>query len=110
MLGALAQAAAWPDRLRKCLKKARSGRRRAMDSAWLVARLRAMNRTSCLAAVAAALALVTPAAAQPAAQPAATLANTHPAGLDLAGMDRNIKPGDDFFAYANGGWMARTAI
>jgi putative endopeptidase len=29
-------------------------------------------------------------------------------GIDLAGMDRSIKPGDDFFGYANGAW-ARTA-
>ncbi|HEX2685360.1 MAG TPA: hypothetical protein VHN14_02015, partial [Kofleriaceae bacterium] len=26
-------------------------------------------------------------------------------GLDLAGMDRSIVPGNDFFAYANGGWI-----
>ncbi|WP_306591185.1 M13 family metallopeptidase [Geothrix sp. 21YS21S-4] len=31
-------------------------------------------------------------------------------GLDLAGMDRATAPGDDFYAYANGGWMKRTAI
>jgi len=24
-------------------------------------------------------------------------------GLDLAGMDTTVSPGDDFFAYANGG-------
>jgi predicted metalloendopeptidase len=38
------------------------------------------------------------------------LANTHPAGLDLAGMDAHVKPGDDFFAYGNGAWMAKTEI
>ncbi len=31
-------------------------------------------------------------------------------GLDLAGMDRSVAPGDDFFAYANGGWFKRTEI
>src|SRR5207248_913971 len=31
-------------------------------------------------------------------------------GLDLAGMDRSAKPGDDFFAYANGKWVAETTI
>src|SRR5436853_4658052 len=31
-------------------------------------------------------------------------------GLDLAGMDHSAKPGDDFFAYANGKWVAATAI
>ena len=32
------------------------------------------------------------------------------AGLDLAGMDRAVDPGDDFFAFANGGWLATTEI
>ena len=31
-------------------------------------------------------------------------------GLDLKGMDRSVAPGDDFFAYANGGWVKRTEI
>jgi putative endopeptidase len=31
-------------------------------------------------------------------------------GLDLGGMDRSVAPGDDFFAYANGGWYKATAI
>lgn len=31
-------------------------------------------------------------------------------GLDLSGMDKSIDPGDDFFAYANGGWMKVTQI
>src|SRR4051812_28491484 len=31
-------------------------------------------------------------------------------GLDQAGMDRSVNPGDDFFAYANGGWMKATRI
>jgi len=31
-------------------------------------------------------------------------------GLDLAGMDPSVKPGDDFFAYANGRWIANTEI
>ena len=26
-------------------------------------------------------------------------------GLDLAGMDPSVAPGNDFFAYANGGWI-----
>lgn len=30
--------------------------------------------------------------------------------LDVAGMDRSVKPGDDFFKYANGTWLARTEI
>jgi predicted metalloendopeptidase len=32
------------------------------------------------------------------------------AGLDLAGIDRSVKPGDDFFAYANGAWLKATEI
>ena len=31
-------------------------------------------------------------------------------GLDLAGMDKNTKPGDDFFRYANGTWIDNTQI
>ncbi len=31
-------------------------------------------------------------------------------GLDLAGMDRSVKPGDDFYAFANGTWMKQTEI
>ncbi|HEY2357091.1 MAG TPA: M13 family metallopeptidase [Phenylobacterium sp.] len=64
-----------------------------------------MKHTS-LAALAAALVLAGPAAAQA----PVSLTNDHPPGLDLAGMDRNVKPGDDFFAFANGGWMATTEI
>jgi putative endopeptidase len=31
-------------------------------------------------------------------------------GFDTSGMDRNVRPGDDFFAYANGAWARRTPI
>ena len=31
-------------------------------------------------------------------------------GVDLLGMDRSIKPGDNFFAYANGAWFKATKI
>ncbi len=31
-------------------------------------------------------------------------------GFDATGMDTSVKPGDDFFKYANGGWDVRTAI
>ncbi|MBI3132960.1 MAG: M13 family metallopeptidase [Acidobacteria bacterium] len=31
-------------------------------------------------------------------------------GLDLAGMDRSVKPGDNFYAFANGTWMKQTEI
>ena len=32
------------------------------------------------------------------------------AGPDLAGMDRTILPGDDFFGFANGGWVRTTEM
>ena len=31
-------------------------------------------------------------------------------GIDLTAMDKSVKPGDDFWAYMNGGWDARTPI
>ena len=31
-------------------------------------------------------------------------------GIDLAAMDKSVKPGDDFFAYANGSWVKNTEI
>lgn len=31
-------------------------------------------------------------------------------GIDLGARDVGIRPGDDFWGYANGGWSARTAI
>ena len=37
-------------------------------------------------------------------------ANTGDHGLDFSGIDRSIAPGDDFFRYTNGNWLARTQI
>jgi len=35
----------------------------------------------------------------------------HPSpGIDVAGMDRSVKPGDSFFNYANGTWLKQTDI
>src|SRR5207302_411171 len=31
-------------------------------------------------------------------------------GIDLAGIDKSVAPGDDFFAYANGNWVKSTEI
>ncbi|MGQ4582805.1 M13-type metalloendopeptidase [Lysobacter sp. F60174L2] len=46
--------------------------------------------------------------------PAADTATTAPVlgsfGFDIAGMDREVPPGDDFYRYANGGWMESTQI
>jgi len=63
-----------------------------------------------------ALALAAPAFADTpptATPPAATLVRTPVAeagGIDLAGMDTSVKPGDDFNAYANGRWIRETEI
>ena len=32
------------------------------------------------------------------------------AGIDIAGMDKSIDPGDNFFGYVNGGWVKSTQI
>jgi putative endopeptidase len=48
------------------------------------------------------LALTLLAHAQPAEQA------TH--GISIANMDRSVKPGDNFFQYANGAWIKRTVI
>ncbi|HXY41752.1 MAG TPA: hypothetical protein VEQ10_18895, partial [Vicinamibacteria bacterium] len=31
-------------------------------------------------------------------------------GIDLAGIDRSVTPGDDFFRYANGAWLKSAEI
>jgi len=31
-------------------------------------------------------------------------------GITVANMDRSVKPGDDFYQYANGDWIKRTEI
>jgi predicted metalloendopeptidase len=40
----------------------------------------------------------------------ALAANGAPAAVDPADVDTSIAPGDNFFAYANGGWLAKTDI
>ena len=39
-----------------------------------------------------------------------TAAGADAPGIDLAGIDRSVAPGDDFFAFANGAWYKATAI
>ena len=47
----------------------------------------------------------------PAAQsPTAQTAPSEKPGIDIAGMDASVKPGDDFDAYANGRWHKTTEI
>jgi predicted metalloendopeptidase len=60
-----------------------------------------MNRHAVFAAVASCL--ISVALAQNLTEPA-----NH--GIVVANMDRSVKPGDDFFRYANGGWIKRTEI
>lgn len=33
-----------------------------------------------------------------------------PYGIDLSAQDKSVRPGDDFYEYQNGAWLARTAI
>jgi putative endopeptidase len=46
----------------------------------------------------------------PAAQPAAQAPAEKTIGIDVAGIDKSVKPGDDFDAYANGGWRKAAEI
>ena len=62
---------------------------------------------SVLAAVTLSAACSSSSPSTPAAPPASA---TLPSGLDTAGMDTAVAPGDDFYAYANGSWMAATPI
>ncbi|HVP59743.1 MAG TPA: M13 family metallopeptidase [Myxococcaceae bacterium] len=57
----------------------------------------------------------TPAAAAPPPDAGAAARSTAPSdagthGIDVAGMDRSVAPGDDFFLYANGTWVKTTEI
>jgi predicted metalloendopeptidase len=65
------------------------------------------------------LALATPLATLAGAAPSPGLAardatpaapTAAPKGLDLAGIDRSVAPGDDFFRYANGLWLKTAEI
>ena len=46
----------------------------------------------------------------PASKAPAVESTVNTGGVDLAGMDRSLKPGDDFFGYANGAWIKATEI
>ncbi len=60
--------------------------------------------------VAASPAMAKSAAAGPAAGKPAAKPQLGDFGVDLTAMDKKVAPGDDFYAYVNGGWMARTEI
>ncbi|HVI59385.1 MAG TPA: M13 family metallopeptidase [Luteimonas sp.] len=78
--------------------------------------MHAFRKLALATAVAGALAACTQAPspdAQPqasAAPPAAAPAAATDSGIDLVGIDKSVKPGDDFNAYANGTWEKTTKI
>ena len=47
---------------------------------------------------------------QEAAEPVVAEAAPLRSGIDLSAMDTSVKPGDDFFSYVNGKWIAETEI
>ena len=47
---------------------------------------------------------------QEAADPVAEEAPAPISGIDIAGMDTSVRPGDDFFSYVNGAWIAETEM
>lgn len=47
---------------------------------------------------------------EPSVSKPAPVAATAPSGIDLAGIDRSVAPGDDFFAWANGSWIRSAEI
>jgi endothelin-converting enzyme/putative endopeptidase len=59
-------------------------------------------------AVLAAVVLLAPFSAH--AQTAAPAAAADNHGIQVQNMDPKIKPGDDFYLYTNGGWLARTEL
>ncbi len=48
--------------------------------------------------------------AKPATPPAAAAPAQPVIGIDVAGMDKSVQPGDDFNEYANGGWLKTAEI
>ena len=71
-----------------------------------------MTRALFLITLLTALAACDPGATGPAttARPAAPSATPPSSGLDPADMDTTSDPGDDFYRFANGGWLDRTEI
>ncbi|WP_457096173.1 M13 family metallopeptidase [Lysobacter sp. P5_B9] len=72
-----------------------------------------LNRNLLFLALACSLAACKPASNETATAPttpAATAAVAPSMGVDLAGIDKNVKPGDDFDAYANGAWRNAAQI
>jgi len=71
----------------------------------------ALASTAIAGSASLALAGSAPTTALAAAQAAATAKPQYGTfGFDLAGMDRSVAPGDDFFEYANGTWIKNNQI
>src|SRR5690349_24920509 len=68
-------------------------------------RLGGQMKRSGLALAVAALALVTATSAS-----LASTAAVKPWGVELSYIDKTVKPGDDFFLYANGNWVKHDVI
>jgi len=61
--------------------------------------------------ITAAVLLVLAACGQQAAEQSVAAAPKEPgSGITLANMDTNVRPGEDFFSYVNGAWVARTEM
>jgi putative endopeptidase len=75
----------------------------------LLARLRDAAAACGVLALVSALAC-SPATPAPASSSSRAASPASPAGVDLAGIDRSVAPGDDFFGYANGAWARSTEI
>jgi len=56
------------------------------------------------------LASILSAGAAPSPATSRATVTTAPSGLDPAFIDRSVRPGDDFFRYANGKWLGTTEI
>jgi len=56
------------------------------------------------------LVLAATASAEVDASPSAAKPRYGSFGFDFSGMDKSVKPGDDFYAFANGGWAKATPI
>ncbi len=69
-----------------------------------------MNRFIRFNALLAAALLVQACGGRPAPPAAAATPATESHGIDRAGIDTSVAPGDDFFRYTNGGWLQATEI
>ena len=71
---------------------------------------RTLVRTRLLYAVVAAALWLLPTAPAVLAQQATPVAADVVHGVNLADMDLGVRPGDDFYQFANGGWLSRAEI